>query len=72
MERLYPQLIVDALKTVRYPGNGQNIVELDMVADDIRIDGNKVSFSLQFRKPTDPFMRSLVKSAEAAIRRGRR
>ncbi|MDE5685576.1 MAG: Mrp/NBP35 family ATP-binding protein [Paramuribaculum sp.] len=67
MERLYPQLIIDALKTVRYPGNGQNIVELDMVADDIRIDGNKVSFSLQFRKPTDPFMRSLVKSAESAI-----
>lgn len=67
MERLYPRLILDALSTVRYPGNGKNIVELDMVADDIRIDGNKVSFSLVFQKPTDPFMRSLLKSAEAAI-----
>ncbi len=67
MERLYPNLILDALRTVRYPGNGKNIVELNMVADDIRIDGNKVSFSLVFTKPTDPFMRSLVKSAEAAI-----
>lgn len=67
MERLYPQLIIDALSTVRYPGNGKNIVELEMVADDIRIDGNKVSFSLVFQKQTDPFMRSLVKSAEAAI-----
>lgn len=67
MERLYPQLILDALSTVRYPGNGKNIVELEMVADDIRIDGNKVSFSLVFQKSTDPFMRSLVKSAEAAI-----
>ena len=67
MERLYPQLITDALSTVRYPGNGKNIVELGMVADDIRIDGSKVSFSLVFQKPTDPFMRSLVKSAEAAI-----
>ncbi len=67
MERLYPNLILDALRTVRYPGNGKNIVELDMVADDIRIDGNRVSFSLVFAKPTDPFMRSLVKSAEAAI-----
>ena len=38
-----------------------------MVADDIRIDGNKVSFSLIFDKPTDPFIKSLVKSAEAAI-----
>lgn len=67
MERLYPKLILEALSTVRYPGNGQNIVELGMVADDIRIDGAKVSFSLIFTKPTDPFMRSLVKSCEAAI-----
>ena len=67
MERLYPALIIDALKNVRYPGNGKNIVELDMVEDDIRIDGNKVSFSLIFEKPTDPFMKSLVKAAETAI-----
>lgn len=67
MERLYPNLILDALRTVRYPGNGKNVVDLEMVADDIRIDGNKVSFSLVFTKSTDPFMRSLVKSAEAAI-----
>lgn len=67
MEHLYPKLILEALSTVRYPGNGQNIVELGMVADDIRIDGAKVSFSLIFAKPTDPFMRSLVKSCEAAI-----
>lgn len=67
MERLYPALIIEALKNVRYPGNGKNIVELDMVEDDIRIDGNKVSFSLIFEKPTDPFMKSLVKAAETAI-----
>ena len=67
MERLYPKLILEVLSTVRYPGNGQNIVELGMVADDIRIDGAKVSFSLIFAKTTDPFMRSLVKSCEAAI-----
>lgn len=65
--QLYPNLILDALKTVRYPGTGKNIVESQMVEDDIRIDGNKVSFSLIFDKPTDPFMKSLVKSAEAAI-----
>ena len=39
-----------------------------MVADDIRIDGNKVSFSLVFEKPTDPFAKSLVKAAEAALK----
>lgn len=67
MERLYPQLILEALKSVRYPGTGKNIVESEMVADDIRIDGNSVSFSIIFPKPTDPFARSLMKAAEAAI-----
>lgn len=67
MERLYPQLILDALKTVRYPGTGKSIVETEMVADDIRIDGRSVSFSIMFPKPTDPFARSLMKAAEAAI-----
>lgn len=64
---LYPNLILDALKTVRYPGTGKNIVDSQMVEDDIRINGDKVSFSLIFDKPTDPFIKSLVKSAEAAI-----
>ncbi|MBR5963708.1 MAG: Mrp/NBP35 family ATP-binding protein [Bacteroidaceae bacterium] len=64
---LYPKLILEALSHVRYPGTGKDIVESGMVADDIRIDGMKVSFSLLFEKQTDPFMKSLVKSAEAAI-----
>ena len=64
---LYPALILDALRTVRYPGTGKNIVESNMVEDDIRIDGNKVSFSLIFDKATDPFMKSVVKAAEQAI-----
>ncbi|MCC8175751.1 MAG: Mrp/NBP35 family ATP-binding protein [Bacteroidales bacterium] len=69
MDPLYPAKILDALRTVRYPGNGQNIVDLGMVEDDIRIDGRHVSFSLIFDRPTDPFIKSLVKSAEAAIHR---
>ena len=68
MERLYPNLILDALRNVRYPGNGRDIVDLDMIADDIRIDGSKVSFTIVFDKPTDPFMKSIVKAAEAALR----
>lgn len=67
MERLYPQLILDALKNVRYPGSGKNIVEAGMVEDDIRIDGNKVTFSIVFDRPTDPFIKSVVKAAETAI-----
>lgn len=64
---LYPQLIIDALRTVRYPGTGRNIVEMEMVEDDLRIAGMHVSFSLLFDKPTNPFLKSLVKAAEAAI-----
>lgn len=64
---LYPALITDALKSVRYPGNGKNLVEAGMVEDDIRIDGRKVSFSLIFDKPTDPFVKSVVRAAETAI-----
>lgn len=64
---IYPQLIIDALKNVRYPGTGQDIVSAGMVEDDIRIDGMKVSFSLITEKQNDPFIKSLVKMAEQAI-----
>ncbi len=64
---IYPQLIIDALKNVRYPGTGQDIVSAGMVEDDIRIEGNKVSFSLITEKANDPFIKSLVKMAEQAI-----
>ena len=67
MTTLYPALITEALATVRYPGSGKNVVELGMLEDDIRIDGNKVSLTLIFDKPTDPFKASLLKTAEAAI-----
>ena len=66
--QLYPALITDALRSVRYPGSGKDIVALGMLADDIRIDGDKVSFTLLFDKPTDPFRASLLKTAEAAIK----
>ena len=65
--QLYPNLILDALKNVRYPASGKNIVDAGMVEDDIRIDGNKVSFSLIFDKPTDPFIKTIVRVAESAI-----
>ncbi|MDE6154401.1 MAG: Mrp/NBP35 family ATP-binding protein [Muribaculaceae bacterium] len=65
--RLYPNLILDALRNVRYPASGKNIVDDGMVEDDIRIDGNKVSFSLIFDRPTDPFIKSIVRAAETAI-----
>lgn len=64
---LYPKLIIDALATVTYAGTKKNLVESEMLVDDIRIDGMKVSFSLLFPKETDPFLKSTLKAAEAAI-----
>ena len=64
---LYPKLITDALATVIYPGTKKSLVESEMVADNIRIDGMSVSFSLIFPRDTDPFLKSTVKAAEAAI-----
>lgn len=64
---LYPKLILDALATVTYAGTKKNLVESEMVADNIRIDGMSVSFSLIFPRDTDPFLKSTVKATEAAI-----
>jgi len=64
---LYPKLILDALTHVRYPGTGKDIISSEMVEDDLRIEGNKVTFSLVFDKQNDPFAKSLVKACEQAI-----
>lgn len=64
---MYPQQIIDALRHVRYPGTGKDLVESGMLEDDIRISGFEVSFSLIFPKDNDPFMKSVVKAAETAL-----
>jgi len=64
---IYPQLVLDALVHVRYPGNGKDIVSSGMVHDEIHIDGKKISFTLVFEKANDPFSKSVVKAAEQAI-----
>lgn len=65
--QLYPALIIEALKHVRYPGSGEDIVTSGMLQDNIRIEGLKVSFSIQFAKSNDPFKSSVIKAAEQAI-----
>ena len=58
---------MDALATVVYPGTKKNLVESGMVADQPAIDGMKVKVILEFPRDTDPFLKSTVKAAEAAI-----
>ena len=72
---LYPQLIIDALATVMYAGTKKNLVESGMVADTPAIAAPQaegepwhVKVVLEFPRDTDPFLKSTVKAAEAAIK----
>ena len=65
---LYPQQVIEALRHVRYPGTGKDLIESGMLEDDIRISGFEISFSLIFQKDNDPFLKSVVKAAETALR----
>lgn len=64
---MYPQQIIDALRHVRYPGTGKDLIESGMLEDDIRIGGLEVSFSLIFEKDNDPFLKSVIKATEVAV-----
>ena len=64
---MYPQQVIDALRHVRYPGTGKDLIESGMLEDDIRISGFEVSFSLIFPKDNDPFMKSVVRASEVAL-----
>ena len=72
---LYPKLIIDALATVMYAGTKKNLVESQMVADTPAVaapqkegDPWRVKVVLEFPRDTDPFLKSTVKAAEAAIK----
>ena len=64
---MYPQQVIDALRHVRYPGTGKDLIESGMLEDDIRISGFEVSFSLIFEKDNDPFLKSVLKATEVAL-----
>ena len=53
---------------MRYPGTGKDLIESGMLEDDIRISGFEISFSLIFQKDNDPFLKSVVKATETALR----
>ena len=64
---------MEALATVTYAGTKKNLVDSEMVADQPVVvqqeDGSwKVTVVLEFPRETDPFLKSTVKAAEAAIK----
>lgn len=70
---LYPKMITDALRTVTYAGTKKNLVESEMLADTPSVAWNQergvwsAKVVLVFPRNTDPFLKSTVKAAEAAI-----
>jgi ATP-binding protein involved in chromosome partitioning len=58
--------ILNILRKVKHPETGNDIVSMGMV-DDISIEGKKISFSLIFKKPNDPFTSSIKKACVQAV-----
>lgn len=58
--------ILNALRNVKHPETGQDIVAMGMVGE-IWFDGNKTGFTLSFKKANDPFVESLRKACVQAI-----
>ena len=50
--------IRDVLAEIKYPGTSKNIVGLDMVQN-MKADGDRVSFRLVFQKSNDPFINAI-------------
>jgi ATP-binding protein involved in chromosome partitioning len=63
---IVPKNITDALRTVIFPGSTQDVVSLDM-AQEIRVAGRKVTFSLVFQRSDDPNMKAVIAACEDAI-----
>lgn len=63
---IVPKNITDALRNVKYPGSNEDVVSLDM-AQEIRVAGKKVTFSLVFQRSDDPNMASVIAACEEAI-----
>ena len=59
--------VLEALKTVKHPGAGLNVVEMGAVKN-IDISEQKVSITLSFKKPNDPFARSVSKACNSAVK----
>jgi ATP-binding protein involved in chromosome partitioning len=63
---IVPKDVNDALRTVKYPGSDEDVVSMDMVQE-IRIAGQRITFSLVFQKSNDPNIEALVITCEEAI-----
>lgn len=61
------EVVRKLLATVKYPGTTKDIVLLDMVQN-MKIEGDKVSFRLVFQKSNDPFVNTIKKKCEGVVK----
>lgn len=61
-----PKDITTILSQVSYPNQKENIVQMDMVQE-IRIAGNRISFTLVFQRDNDPHMQTIGQACGEAI-----
>jgi ATP-binding protein involved in chromosome partitioning len=59
--------VLEALKRVKHPGKGQDVVSLDMIGN-VNIDGNEISFDLVFERSNDPVINSVRKACVKAVK----
>jgi ATP-binding protein involved in chromosome partitioning len=62
------EAVLEALRTVQEPELGQDLVSLDMIQD-IRIEGDKVQFTLVLTTPFCPLIMEFQERCEEAVRR---
>jgi ATP-binding protein involved in chromosome partitioning len=62
------EAVLDALRTVQDPELGQDLVSLDMIRN-IRIDGERVSFTVVLTTPACPLGMEFQERCEEAVRR---
>jgi ATP-binding protein involved in chromosome partitioning len=63
---IVPKNITDALRSVNYPGSNQDVVSLNM-AQEIRVAGKRITFSLVFQRSDDPDIPAVIAACEEAI-----
>jgi ATP-binding protein involved in chromosome partitioning len=63
---ILPKTITDILRKVSFPGSNNNIADLNM-AQEIRVAGNRISFSLVFQQDNDPNTAFVVNTCKQAI-----
>jgi ATP-binding protein involved in chromosome partitioning len=68
MRMITKEAVLDALRTVQEPELGDDLVSLDMIQD-IRIEGDKVQFTLVLTTPFCPLIMEIQERCEEAVRR---